>query len=41
MASKKAADSLSSHAIKQKDGSIDEKAEHRAIMKELKRLGLR
>lgn len=38
---KEAADSLDSHAIKRKDGSIDTKAEHRAILKELKRLGLR
>lgn len=41
MKSKKADDSLDAHAIKRKDGSIDEKAEHRAIVKELKRLGLR
>jgi len=41
MTKKKANDSLDSHAIKHKDGSIDEKAEHRAILKELKRLGLR
>lgn len=41
MAYKKADDSLNSHAIKRKDGSLDEKAEHRAILKELKRLGLR
>jgi hypothetical protein len=41
MVNKKAGDSLDSHAIKCKDGSIDEKAEHRAILKELKRLGLR
>ena len=41
MANKKAGDSLDSHAIKRRDGSLDEKAEHRAILKELKRLGLR
>jgi len=41
MTNKKADDSLDSHAIKRKDGSLDEKAEHRAILKELKRLGLR
>jgi len=34
-------DSLDSHAIKHKDGSLDEKAELEAIKKELKRLGLR
>ncbi len=38
---KKAADSLSSHAIRSKDGSINEKAERKAILQELKRLGLR
>lgn len=41
MANKKASDSLDSHAIRRKDGPLDEKAEHRAILKELKRLGLR
>jgi len=41
MTNKKADDSLDSHPIKRKNGSIDEKAEHRAILKELKRLGLR
>ena len=41
MANKKADDSLDSHPIKRKDGSLDVKAEHRAILKELKRLGLR
>ena len=41
MTNKKAVDSLDSHAIRRKDGSLDEKAEHRAILKELKRLGLK
>lgn len=41
MTNKKADDSLDSHAIKRKDGSLDEKAELAAIRKELKRLGLR
>jgi len=41
MTNKKADDSLGSHAVRKKDGSIDEKAEYRAILKELKRLGLR
>jgi len=41
MANKEADDSLDSHAIRRKDNSINEKAEHRAILKELKRLGLR
>lgn len=41
MKHKKASDSLDSHAIRRKDGSLDEKAEYRAILKELKRLGLR
>lgn len=41
MKKSKAADPLSAHAIKRIDGSIDEKAELRAIQKELKRLGLR
>lgn len=41
MTKKKADNSLDSHAIHKKDGSIDEKVEHEAILKELKRLGLR
>jgi len=41
MTKKKADNSLDSHAIRRKDGSLDEKAEHRAILRELKRLGLR
>lgn len=41
MKKSKASDSLDSHAIKCDDGSIDEKAELRAIRRELKRLGLR
>ena len=41
MTNKEADDSLDSHVIRRKDGSLDEKAEHRAILKELKRLGLR
>jgi len=38
---KKADDSLDSHILRHKDGSLNEKAEHAAILKELKRLGLR
>ena len=41
MTKKEAGDSLDSHAIKRKNGSLDEKEEHKAILKELKRLGLR
>lgn len=41
MTNEQADDSLGSHAIRRKDGSLDEKAEHRAILKELKRLGLK
>ena len=41
MTNKKADSPLDSHAIKRKDGSLDEKAEHKAILKELQRLGLR
>ena len=41
MVNKKADDSLDSHPLKRKDGSLDTKAEHKAILKELKRLGLR
>ena len=39
MPSKKAGDSLDSHAIRKKDGSIDDKAERKAIRKDLIRLG--
>jgi len=41
MRKKKAVDSLDGHAIRKKDGSIDVDKEHKAILKELKRLGLR
>lgn len=41
MAKKKEEDSLDSHTLRRKDGSLDEEAEYAAIRKELKRLGLR
>jgi len=38
---KEAGNYFGSHAIRKKDGTIDEKAEHRAILREFKRLGLK